>query len=207
MAIWRAVPACATRRCRRAPRGGCAGRRNNPSRGTRDCGSPRRSGTRAAARPGTGPGGRGTRRGGETALPEGAEFENQQGRLARGTAAAGAETFRCERAGIEERLVLLAALRAVARVRRKHFAGDLFRHFEGETETAAGVRREQLAPEFLAWGTGRTRNRRKPWGRSRRIRAGIRSETAGARSARATGSARANRPARASLRTSRNCRR
>ena len=40
------------------------------------------------------------------------------------------------------------ACAAVARVRRKHFAGDLFRHFEGEPE-AGGRLQEQPAPEIV----------------------------------------------------------
>ena len=46
-------------------------------------------------------------------------------------------------------LVLLAGLGSVARVRRKHLAGDLFGHFEGEAE-GRGHAGEQAPPEFRA---------------------------------------------------------
>ena len=53
-----------------------------------------------------------------------------------------------QRPGVEERLVRLARLRPVARVRRKHLAGDLFRHFESEAEARRRLA-EQFAPEIF----------------------------------------------------------
>ena len=52
-----------------------------------------------------------------------------------------------ENVRVQERFVLAPRLRAVARVNRKHFARDLFRHFEGEAEVLRSLS-EELVPEF-----------------------------------------------------------
>src|ERR1019366_10505859 len=58
-----------------------------------------------------------------------------------------AREHRLENARVQKRGVLPARLRTVPRVRGEHFAGNLFRHFEGEAEVVGSLA-EQLAPEF-----------------------------------------------------------
>jgi hypothetical protein len=82
----------------------------------------------------------------EAARTEGAELEDQQRRLPT-VRQQGADEHLLENARVQKRGVLAARLRPVPRVRGEHFAGNLFRHFEGESEVLRGVA-EQLAPEF-----------------------------------------------------------
>src|SRR5208283_1085276 len=78
--------------------------------------------------------------GGETAPAESAEFENQHASLA-AVGQQRAEEHLPQRNRIEKRRILPAALRAVARMGWKHFAGYLFRHFEGELKMRRRLRK------------------------------------------------------------------
>src|SRR5579871_488279 len=84
---------------------------------------------------------------GKAAPAKRSEFEDQQRRLG-AIRKQRAEKHLLQHVVIEEGFIRFAALRPVARMRRKYLAGDLFGNFEGETK---GLRRllEESAPEIL----------------------------------------------------------
>jgi len=110
-------------------------------------------------------------RAGEAAVAESAEFENQH----RGPLPVWAERPQepfFQHAVVEERLVLLAAPRAVTRVLRKNAAGDLLRRLERKVK-CAGVgwnRRRQNS----SVGTGKKAKSPQTAGNVSVYRAGIR---------------------------------
>ena len=108
--------------------------RNSRAPEIRDCGSPRRSGIPAAARPETDPGGREIRpTRAKLRWPKAPNSKISSAVLSR-CGQQRAQEHLLQHVRVQERFVLRARLRPVARVRGEDLAGDLLRHFEGEAE-------------------------------------------------------------------------